>query len=111
MLWIFAKLLKAIFINKYTQRLSNCQYSGAECAYNIIGDYMDYIDKLISEREDRDLTQKEIGLVINKSQQGYDHIEKRRAKLTIEDFTKLCVFYNIDPDYFLGIIKEKRTIK
>lgn len=72
---------------------------------------MDYIDKLIAEREDRDLTQKEVAGVINKSQQGYDHIEKRRAKLTIEDFVKLCNFYNIAPGYFLGYCNEKTPIK
>ncbi|MBQ7961608.1 MAG: helix-turn-helix transcriptional regulator [Clostridia bacterium] len=63
---------------------------------------MDYIDRLISVRIDKDLTQKEVANVISKSQQGYDHIEKRRAKLTIEDFIKLCDFYNINPLYFLG---------
>lgn len=72
---------------------------------------MDYIDRLIEERIDRDLSQKEVAKIINKSQQGYDHIEKRRAKLTIEDFLKLCAYYNIDPDYFLGIIKQKNTLK
>ena len=36
-------------------------------------------------REDRDLTQKEVAAVINKSQQGYSHIEDGRAELKIED--------------------------
>lgn len=63
---------------------------------------LDYIDRLINIREDRDLTQREVARVLNKSQQGYDHIEKRRAKLTIEDFMKLCEFYNVTPMYFLG---------
>lgn len=63
---------------------------------------MDYIDRLINMRIDRDLTQKDVATVISKSQQGYDHIEKRRAKLTIEDFIKLCDFYNVSPLYFLG---------
>jgi len=30
-------------------------------------------------REDRDLTQREVAQVINKSQQGYSHIEDGRA--------------------------------
>jgi DNA-binding XRE family transcriptional regulator len=34
-------------------------------------------------REDRDLTQREVGAVINKSQQGYSHIEDGRAELKI----------------------------
>ena len=72
---------------------------------------MDYLDKLIAERIDRDLTQREVAEVINKSQQGYDHIEKRRAKLTIEDFTKLCEFYDIQPAYFLGFEDKKTPLK
>ncbi len=72
---------------------------------------MDYIDRLIAERTDRDLSQKNVGAVINKSQQGYDHIEKRRAKLSIEDFMKLCEFYNISPNYFLGYSSEKNGLK
>ena len=72
---------------------------------------MDYLDRLIIERIDRDLSQKTVANVINKSQQGYDHIEKRRAKLTIEDFIKLCDYYNIKPEYFLGYSKTKKNIK
>ena len=37
---------------------------------------MDYRTRMRNLREDRDLTQKEIGQVINKSQQGYSHIEE-----------------------------------
>ncbi len=64
---------------------------------------MDYLDKLIALRIDNDLSQKEVGNVINKSQQGYDHIEKRRAKLAIEDLKKLCEFYKISADEILQI--------
>lgn len=64
---------------------------------------MDYLDKLIALRIDNDLSQKEVDKIINKSQQGYDHIEKRRAKLAIEDFKKLCEFYKISADEILQI--------
>ncbi|MBQ7116612.1 MAG: helix-turn-helix transcriptional regulator [Clostridia bacterium] len=64
---------------------------------------MDYLDKLIALRIDNDLSQKEVGKIINKSQQGYDHIEKRRAKLTIEDLIKLCHYYKISADELLEI--------
>lgn len=63
---------------------------------------MDYIDKLISLRIDHDLTQTDVARVINKSQQGYDHIEKRRARLTIEDMIRLCDFYQMTPNKLLG---------
>ncbi len=64
---------------------------------------VDYLDRLIAMRIDRDLPQKTVAAVLNKSQQGYGHIEKRRAKLSIEDFIRLCEFYETDPNYFLGI--------
>ena len=64
---------------------------------------MDYLDKLIALRIDNDLSQKAVGKIINKSQQGYDHIEKRRAKLTIEDFKRLCDFYKVSSDELLEL--------
>lgn len=67
---------------------------------------MDYLDKLIALRIDNDLSQKTIAKIIDKSQQGYDHIEKRRAKLTIEDFAKLCNYYKISADKLLDIKTE-----
>ena len=53
-------------------------------------------------REDHDLTQKEVGKIINKSQQGYSHIEDGRAEMKIDDLIKLCDFYNVTADYFIG---------
>lgn len=67
---------------------------------------MDYRTRMRNLREDRDLTQREVGAVINKSQQGYSHIEDGRAELKIDDLIKLCKFYGVSADYFIGI-KEK----
>ena len=72
---------------------------------------MDYLDRLIAMRIDHDLTQATVAKVINKSQQGYDHIEKRRVKLSIEDFMRLCEFYNLSPEYLLGYTKEMKPLK
>ena len=63
---------------------------------------MNYRDRMRSLREDNDLTQKEIGAIINKSQQGYSHIEDGRAELKIDDLIRLCDFYNVSADYFIG---------
>lgn len=67
---------------------------------------MDYREIMRSLREDNDLTQAQIAKIINKSQQGYNHIETGRAELKIEDLIKLCDFYNVTADYFIGR-KEK----
>ena len=40
---------------------------------------MNYRIRMRNLREDHDLTQREVGMIINKSQQGYSHIEDGRA--------------------------------
>ena len=64
---------------------------------------MDYRKRLRNIREDRDFTQAEIGAVLQKSQQGYNHIETGRAELKIDDLIKLCRFYNLSADYIIGL--------
>lgn len=72
---------------------------------------MDYRTRIRNIREDRDLTQEEIGKLIQKTQQGYNHIETGRAELKIEDLKKLCEFYNISADYIIGLIDEIKHLK
>lgn len=64
---------------------------------------MDYRQRLRDVREDRDLSQAEVGKVLNKSQQGYSHIENGRAELKIEDLITLCRYYNLSADYMIGL--------
>ena len=68
---------------------------------------MDYRTRMRNLREDNDLTQKEAGKIINKSQQGYSHIEEGRAELKIEDLVKLCQFYGVSADYLIGLTDKK----
>jgi len=68
---------------------------------------MNYRKRMRDLREDRDLTQKEVGAIINKSQQGYSHIEDGRAELKIDDLIKLCRFYRVSADYLIGLSDEK----
>ena len=67
---------------------------------------MDYRMRIRNVREDRDLTQKDIAAVINKSQQGYNHIEMGRAELKIDDLKKLCSFYKLSADYLIGLVDD-----
>lgn len=71
----------------------------------------DYRTRIRNVREDRDLTQAEVGKVLNKSQQGYNHIEVGRAELKIDDLAKLCRFYDLSADYLIGLTDEKKTYK
>ena len=71
----------------------------------------DYRSRLRDIREDRDLTQAEVGEILNKSQQGYNHIETGRAELKIDDLVKLCEFYNLSADYMIGLINKPKSYK
>ena len=72
---------------------------------------MDYRTRMRNIREDRDITQSEIGKLLQKSQQGYNHIETGRAELKIEDLAILCRFYNLSADYIIGLSDTPTPIK
>ena len=72
---------------------------------------MTYQERLKNIREDRDLTQAQVGKLLNKSQQGYNHIEAGRAELKIDDLVKLCKFYNLSADYIIGLTNKPKPYK
>lgn len=72
---------------------------------------MDYRMRIREIREDRDYTQAQIGKLLHKSQQGYNHIETGRAELKIDDLIVLCKFYKLSADYLIGIIDTPTTYK
>ena len=73
--------------------------------------HLDYRTRLRDIREDRDLTQAEVGKILNKSQQGYNHIEAGRAELRIDDLIKLCRYYNLSADYMIGLTNKPKSYK
>ena len=76
------------------------------------GTIMDYRTRLRNVREDRDFTQADIGRILQKSQQGYNHIEAGRAELKIDDLIVLCRFYDLSADYLIGLTdREKEAPK
>ena len=70
---------------------------------------MDYRTRLRDLREDGDYTQEQIGRLINKSQQGYNHIEMGRAELKIEDLIVLCRFFHVSADYMIGLTDDPKV--
>ncbi len=67
-----------------------------------------YIKRLTDLRVDSDLTQADVAKVINKSQQGYAHIENGRANISVDDLITLCKFYKVSPDYILGFTDKNK---
>lgn len=72
---------------------------------------MDYRTRIRNMREDHDLTQEEVGKILKKSQQGYNHIEAGRAELKIEDLAILCKLYNVSADYMIGLTDEIKPLQ
>ena len=72
---------------------------------------LNYRERIKNIREDKDMTQAEVGKLLNKSQQGYNHIEAGRAELKIDDLIKLCQFYNLSADYIIGLTNTPKSYK
>ena len=72
---------------------------------------IDYRDRIRGLREDRDLNQTQVGKLLQKSQQGYSHIENGRAELKIDDLALLCRFYDVSADYIIGLVNEPRSYR
>ncbi len=72
---------------------------------------MNYRERLKSVREDLDLTQAQVGKILNKSQQGYNHIEMGRAELKIDDLILLCKYYDLSADYLIGLTDRPVSYK
>ena len=57
-------------------------------------------------REDRDLTQKQIGQLLNMSQTGYNQYEIGKNDVPTKILIELAKFYNTSIDYILGLTDE-----
>ena len=63
---------------------------------------MKYRDRIRELREDHDLTQSQIAMILYTSQRVYSRYETGTAKLPIHHLMTLCEFYKISADYILG---------
>ncbi len=57
-------------------------------------------------REDKELTQKQIGQLLNMSQTGYNQYETGKNDIPTKILIELANFYNTSTDYLLGLTNE-----
>ena len=57
-------------------------------------------------REDKDLTQKQIGQLLNMSQTGYNQYETGKNDIPTKILIELAKFYNTSIDYILELTNE-----
>lgn len=59
-------------------------------------------------REDKDLTQKQLGQILNMSQTGYSQYEIGKNDIPTKILIELANFYNTSIDYILGLTNETK---
>lgn len=67
-----------------------------------------FFEKIRGLREDNDLTQAEIALVLGTSQTMYARYERGANEMPIHHLITLCQFYNVSADYLLDTQPDSR---
>ena len=58
-------------------------------------------------REDRDLTQADVAVLLNTTQQMYSRYENGTCELPIRHLITLCGVYHVSADFILGLCPEQ----
>lgn len=62
-------------------------------------------------REDKDLTQKQMGLILSCSQRVYNNYERGKLDIPTEILIKLADFHEVSVDYILNRTDKKKSLK
>lgn len=62
-------------------------------------------------REDRDLTQKQLAVILNCSQQVYSNYELGQRDIPTDILIKLSTYYDVSTDYILGLTSNPNRQK
>ena len=71
---------------------------------------MKFHENLKAMREDKDLTQTELGKILNMSQRKVSHLERKNSEPTTEEIIQICRFFKVSADYMLGLTKEPKPL-
>lgn len=72
---------------------------------------MQYSQRIKDLREDNDLTQSQLALILKTARNYYGEYERGKRPLPIEHLITLCRYYNVSADYILGFIDYPRPLK
>lgn len=64
---------------------------------------LNFGERIRNLREDRDLTQSELGAQVNMTQRKISYIERGKYEPSIDDIVSLCKFFDVSSDYLLGL--------
>lgn len=69
-----------------------------------------HYNRLKDVREDRDLTQEDIAILLGTTRQQVSKWETGVQLMGVDKYIKLAKYYNISTDYLLGLIDTPRTL-
>ena len=64
---------------------------------------MAYLTRLRDIREDHDMTQKELAVLLKTPQPQYHRYETGERDLPLDKLVLLCRYFNVSADYILGL--------
>lgn len=70
---------------------------------------MTFGEALRELRQDRGLTQEQLGKILNATQRKISYLETDKNEPSLEDLKQLCLFFEVSADYFLGLpVRNKK---
>lgn len=66
------------------------------------------IRRLKDTREDKDLLQKQVAIILKITRQQYGLYESGERKIPVDKLVELAEFYNTSTDYLLGLTDETK---
>ena len=70
--------------------------------------YMEKFQRIRDLREDKDLTQREVGAAVNVPQRTYAYYESGERMGPPQVLVALAQFYNVSVDYLLGLTDQRK---
>lgn len=70
--------------------------------------FINYYQRLRDLREDKDLNQTQIAIVIGTSQSYYAQYENGKRQIPFDRIIELAKFYNVSIDYIAGLTNDRR---
>lgn len=67
-----------------------------------------YYQRIRDCREDKDLRQKDVALIIEDTQQHYQQYESGKVEIPLHILIVLAKYYNVSLDYLAGLTNDKR---
>lgn len=69
---------------------------------------MDYFPRIRECREDKDLTQKEVGAYLGIDQRVYSTYETGKQRIRVDYLIELAKLYQTSTDYLLGLTDRRK---